>query len=113
DLTVIAMEGVAGVGASAVASGSTGAPTVKVSTQGAPSLVFGVGNDWDNAIARTLPPNWAMLDQWVNTGTGDTYWSQYTSVPVSPAGSAVTVTDTAPTNDRWNLAAVELIGDGG
>lgn len=44
-----------------------------------------------------------MLDQWVNTGTGDTYWSQYTSVPVSPSGSAVTVTDTAPTTDRWNL----------
>jgi hypothetical protein len=112
DLSVIAMEGVDGVGASAGASGATGAPTVKLTTQDAPSLVFEVGNDWDNALARTLPPNWAMLEQWVNAGAGDTYWTQYTSVPISPAGSAVTVTDTAPTSDRWNLAAVELIGDG-
>jgi len=112
DLTVIAMEGVQGVGASATGSAASGAPTLKLTTQGAPSLVFAVGHDYDNALARTLPANWTMLDQWVDTGTGDTAWTQYTSVPVSPAGSVVTVSDTAPTTDRWDLAAVELIGDG-
>ena len=112
DLTVIAMEGVQGVGASATGSAASGAPTLKLTTQGAPSLVFAVGHDYDNALARTLPANWTMLDQWVDTGTGDTAWTQYTSVPVSPAGSVVTVFDTAPTTDRWDLAAVELIGDG-
>jgi hypothetical protein len=111
DLTVIAMEGVDGVGASATGSGANGAPSLKLTTQDAPSLVFAVGHDYDNAIARTLPANWTMLDQWLDTGAGDTYWTQYTSVPVSPAGSVVTVSDTAPATDRWDLAAVELIGD--
>jgi hypothetical protein len=112
-LAVIAMEGVSGVGASAAGSAATGAPSLKLTTQGAPSLVFAVGHDYDNAIARTLPANWTMLDQWVDTGPGDTFWTQYTSVPITPAGSVVTVSDTAPTTDRWDLAAVELIGDGG
>jgi hypothetical protein len=112
DLTVIAMEGVDGVGASAAGSAASGAPSLKLTTQGAPSLVFAVGHDYDNAIARTLPANWTMLDQWVDGGAGDTFWTQYTSVPVSPAGSVVTVADTAPATDRWDLAAVELIGDG-
>ena len=55
-LTLVAVEGVTGVGASAAASGSTGPPTVKVTTTGpAASLVFAVGTDWDGAVARTLP----------------------------------------------------------
>jgi hypothetical protein len=76
------------------------------------SLIFAVGEDWDNAIARTLPAGWVSLDQWVNNTTGDTYWSQYTNVPVAAAGTVVKVGDVAPTTDRWNLAAVELVGEG-
>jgi hypothetical protein len=113
DLTVIAMEGTAGVGASAAASAASGAPTVKLTTTKATSLVFAVGNDYDRAVARTLPAGWVILDQWVNTSVGDTYWSQYTNQPTGPAGSVVTVSDTAPTNDRWNLVAVELVNSGG
>ena len=41
-----------------------------------------------------------------------TSWSQYTNVPVTAAGTDVTVGDTAPTTDQWNMAAVELPGDG-
>jgi hypothetical protein len=52
-----------------------------------------------------------MLDQVVNTSSGDTFWSQYTNQPTGAAGSVVVATDTAPTNDQWNLVAVELIND--
>lgn len=38
--------------------------------------------------------------------------TQYTKQPTGPAGSHVTVTDTAPTTDHWDLAAVELINSG-
>jgi hypothetical protein len=75
-------------------------------------LIFAVGHDWDNAITRTLPSGWVSLNQWLDTGTGDTYWSQYTNVPVPNAATTVTVSDSAPTGDRWNLAAVELTGGG-
>jgi len=112
DLTIIAMEGVKGVGASVAASGSTGAPSTKLTTSGATSLIFAVGHDYSNAIARTLPAGWVSLDQWVDTSTGDTYWSQYTNNPTGPAGTVVTVNDLAPTTDQWNLVAVELLNSG-
>jgi hypothetical protein len=113
DLTVVAMEGVSGVGAVAAGSGATGAPSVKLTTTGSTSLVFAVGNDWGNAIPRTLPSGWVTLDQWVNTSVGDTYWTQYTNTPTGAAGSVVTVNDSAPTSDQWNLVSVELLNDGG
>jgi hypothetical protein len=112
DLTVIAMEGTDGVGASAAASAASGAPSASLTTAGAGSLVFAVGDDWDSATARTLPAGWVPLDQWIDTGTGDTYWSQYTNVPVPAAHTQVTASDTAPATDRWNLAAVEVTSDG-
>jgi hypothetical protein len=111
DLTVIAMEGVSGVGASIAASGASGAPSLNLTTAGAGSLVFAVGNDWANGQARVLPAGWVLLDQWVNTSVGDTYWTQYTNSPTGAAGSVVSVKDTAPTTDPWNLVAVELLAE--
>lgn len=111
-VTVVALEGARGVGAASAASGSTGAAHVNLTTRGATSLVFAVGNDWDRAVRRGLPVGWVRLDQWLDTGTGDTFWSQYTNQPVSHAGSTVAVRDLAPATDQWNLAAVELPGDG-
>ena len=108
-LSVIAMEGADGVGAKAHASGPDGAPHLTLKTLAATSLVFAAGNDWDRAAARKLPVGWVMLDQWLHTSTGDTYWSQYTNHPTGKAGTRVSVRDTAPTNDDWNLAAVELV----
>lgn len=108
-LSVIAMEGADGTGASATASGNTGAPHLHLKTLSATSLIFAAGNDWDSATARGLPTGWVPLDQWLNTQTGDTFWSQYTNQPTGPAASRITVSDTSPTNDHWNLTAVELI----
>ena len=111
DLTVIAMQGTDGVGASVTASGASGAPAASLTTTKANSLVFAVGNDWDRAVARTLQAGWTMLDQWVDTAVGDTYWSQYTSQTTGAAGTVVNAGDTAPTNDQWNLVAIELLSD--
>ena len=110
-LSVIAMQGTNGVGASVIGSGATGAPSVNLTTTAPQSLVFAVGNDYDLAVGRTLPAGWTMLDQVINTSSGDTYWSQYTNDPTGPAGSVVVAHDTAPTNDEWNMVAVELVND--
>jgi hypothetical protein len=40
---------------------------------------------------------------------GDTYWVQAQNPPTASAGSIVKINDTAPTSDRWNLAAVEIV----
>ena len=108
-LTVVAFVGATGTGASAVASASSGAPTVSLTTTKAGSLVYGVGNDWDRAIARVLGANQTMVHQWVDTAVGDTLWIQARSSPMATAGTIVAINDTSPTNDRWNLASVEIV----
>jgi len=112
-LSVVAYEDTDGIGATAVAAAPTGAPSLSLVTSGPGSLVFAVGHDWDNAVARTVGPNQSILDQYLDTSTGDTYWSQYTSAVLGNAMSSVTINDTSPTTDQWDLAAVELLSDDG
>jgi hypothetical protein len=107
-LTVVAFTGAAGVGASAGASGPNGAPTVSLTTTAPASLVYATGNDWDRPQSHTVGAGQTMVHQWLNTTVGDAYWVQRSTDPVANA-SAVTVNDTAPTNDRWNLTAVEIV----
>jgi hypothetical protein len=111
-LTVIAMQMTLGVGAAVSGSGASGAPSVSLTTTQPGSLVYGVGNDWDNATARTVGTNQVLLHQWPATSSGDTFWAQNTTIQAVTAGSVVTLSDTAPTGDQWNMAAVELLGDG-
>lgn len=110
-LTVVAMEGAAGVGSAVAGSGRTGAPRVGLRTKADTSLVFAVGNERDHAVARILPTGSVSLDQWLDNSTGDTFWSQYTNQATERAGTAITVRALQPVTDRWNLAAVELEGD--
>ena len=111
-LTVTAIQMSNGVGASVTAGAASGAPSVSLTTTQEGSLVYAVGNDWDTATARTLGSNQVMLRQYLDTKTGDTFWSQYTGYVTGAAGSTVTMEDTAPTSDHWNMAAVEVLGDG-
>ncbi len=108
-LTVTSMEEAAGTGATAAGSAVSGAPSVSLKTTAAGSLIYGVGNDWDNAITRTVGPNQVLLNQYLSTASGDTFWSQNTTLKAGPAGSLATLNDTAPTTDRWNMAAVEVL----
>jgi hypothetical protein len=110
--TVIAMQMSDGVGASVSGGALKSAPSLSLKTTEEGSLVFAVGNDYDNAIARTLGPNQVILNQDIDTKTGDTYWSQYTGAVTGAAGETVTINDTAPTTDQWNMVAVEVLGDG-
>ncbi|HEY7948454.1 MAG TPA: Ig-like domain-containing protein [Acidimicrobiales bacterium] len=111
DLTVIAMEGISGVGASSAASGAGGSPSVTLTTSKPTSLVFAVG-DGKGAVARTLPFGWVSLGQWIDRSSQSTFWDQYTNQPTGGSGTVVTVNATAPSTGGWNMAAVELPGDG-
>jgi Bacterial Ig domain/Lysyl oxidase len=111
-LYLIAVQGTGGIGASAAASASSGAPTVTLQTTKAGSLVYGVGNDYDGAVARTVGYNQILDNQWLDSVTGDTYWVQnQTYPPLIPVGASVTLNDTAPTKDRWNFVSIEIIAD--
>jgi hypothetical protein len=108
--TVIALSGVNSttpIGATAAASAPSGAPSLNLNTMGNNSLVFGVGNDWDNAIGRVAGPNQSLVHQYLSP-VGDTYWVQAINGAVA-SPSTVTVNDVAPASDEYNLAAVEVL----
>jgi hypothetical protein len=107
-LTVVAFKGAGGIGARVAASGATGAPTTSLTTVGANSRVYGVGNDVDRATARSVGSGQALVQQWLAGGSNDTFWVQTRGAATGAAGSSVTINDTAPVTDRWNLAAVEI-----
>lgn len=109
-VTVVALAGVssaAPVGATAIASSASVAPSATLNTVGWNSLVFAVGNDWDNAINRTVGPNQILVHQYMPS-VGDTYWVQEINGAL-PSPGVVTINDTAPTSDRYNFAAVEIL----
>jgi hypothetical protein len=108
-LTVAALSGAAGVGRSATAGASSGAPSISLTSTGGGSVAFATGNDWDRAIARTLAPEQELLSQDLETSAGNSFWTQYAAAPSTGGGQTLTVNDSAPTSDRWNLAAVEVL----
>jgi len=95
-------------GAVATANGASGAPTVSLTTTRAGSWVWAVGNDWTNAVARTVGSNQTKVDEFL-ASTGDTYWVQRQTNVTPASGTVVTINDTAPTTDKWNLSAIEII----
>jgi beta-lactam-binding protein with PASTA domain/PKD repeat protein len=107
-LTIVVFSGAKGVGASNASNSLTGAPTVSLTTTAANSLVYGVGNDWTQAISRSIGQGQSMLHEWVDTAVGDSFWVQWRTSPVD-LPSQVQLNDVAPTANRWNFAAVEIL----
>jgi hypothetical protein len=96
------------IGATRSTSAISGAPSATLVTTRNNSWVFGVGNDYDNAIARTLGPSQNLVHQDL-APVGDTFWVQMQSGPTFVSGTSVTINDTAPTADRYNLAIAEVL----
>ena len=109
-ITVAAFEGAdtAANGAGVSGSAASGAPSVSLSTTRPGSWVWGVGDDWDSAKARTPGFGQELVDQFLSA-SGDTFWAQRQAKPTPAAGTSVAIDDTAPSGDRWNLAAVEVL----
>jgi hypothetical protein len=99
--------GAGAIGNTASANANPGAPSATLVTTRNNSWVFAVGTDWDNAIARTPGTNQTVVHQDL-TSVGDTYWVQMQNSPTPLSGTSVTINDTAPTTDRYNLSIVEV-----
>lgn len=107
-LTVASYSGATGsTFATAAASKSNGAPTLNLTTTAANSLVVGVGNDWTSAKARTVGAGQALVNQAFGSAD-DTFWVQTRTAITPSVGTVVTINDTAPTSDMWNLAAIAI-----
>jgi PKD repeat protein len=96
------------IGATTSANAASGAPTASLTTTRDNSWVFGVGNDWDQAVARSVGSNQTIVHQYL-ASVGDTYWVQRATAPAPSSGSVVMINDTAPTSDRYNLTLCEIL----
>ena len=96
------------IGATGTGNSAKGAPTASLTTTRNNSWVIGVGNDYDTATARTVPSGQTMVHQYLS-GTGDTFWVQRQTSTTPTAGTVVTINDTAPTGDRFNLSLCEVL----
>ena len=100
------------IGATGTGNSVRGAPTASLTTTHSGSWVVGVGNDYDNAISRTPGSGQRLVHQFL-TPTGDTYWVQIQNIPTPASGTSVSINDTAPTTDRFNLSICEILAGSG
>ena len=100
--------GSGGIGNTGSGNANAGAPAAQLTTTRNNSWEFGVGNDYDNAIARTSGPNQTIIHQYL-ASIGDTYWVQRQNTTTPASGTVVTINDTAPTTDRYNLSICEIL----
>ncbi|PYR93364.1 MAG: hypothetical protein DMF84_10265 [Acidobacteria bacterium] len=97
------------IGATGSNNSLSGAPTASLTTTRANSLVIGVGSDWDQALDRTVGANQSIVFQFFATD-GDTFWVQRQNGLIAQSGTVVTINDTAPATDRFNLTICEVLG---
>ena len=107
-ITVVAFKNAPGLGAVAKFSSKKGAPTGSLTTTKANSWVWAVGDDWLASIPRTVPAGQTLWHQTFDSSR-DTYWVQSTEGLTKEAGTKVTINDTAPTKDPYDLILVEVL----
>jgi hypothetical protein len=106
-LTVVAFKNAAGVGRHATSHSNSAAPSGSLTTSKTNSWVFAVGDDWLHSAARTTGSGQTILHE--SNDSADTYWVQSTSGVTSNAGTKVTINDTKPPKDPYNLVLIEIL----
>ncbi len=96
------------LGGTGQSGASTGAASLNLTATQANSLVYGVGFDWQTAATTTPGAGQTITYQISQSGTNGNAWIQKVDTPTTTPGQNVTVNDTAPTNEAWNLAAIEI-----
>jgi Bacterial Ig-like domain (group 1) len=107
-LTVAGFKNATGTGAVSTSSSKKGAPTGTLKTTGAKSWVWASGDDWLASVKRSPGPAQKVWHEGFDA-VGDTYWVQSTEAVTKAAGTSVTINDTAPANDPFNLVLVEVL----
>jgi hypothetical protein len=90
-----------------LASGSSGAPSATVTPMFSNSRIWAVGIDPTAAVKRGLASGQVLDTQNVDSAVNQTFWVQHVTKK-TVAGTPVVISDASPTNDSWNLAAVEV-----
>jgi hypothetical protein len=99
------------IGAIGTGNSSGGAPTASLTTTRNGSWVIGVGADFDGPLSRTPGANQTIVHQDLENlaAAYDTFWVQMQNAPTPLSGTTVTINDTAPTTDRYDLSICEIL----
>jgi len=107
-LTDVTYKNATGIGAKGTFKSATGAPTGTITTTQGNSWVWAVGFDWLKATKRTVGSGQTLFSQNLDAAN-NTYWVQSTTSPTLAAGTSVTINDTTPTTDPYDLVLVEIL----
>jgi hypothetical protein len=111
-LNIVTFKGATGIGTSGTFTASTGAPTGTIKTSHACGWVWASGNDPSAATLRGVPSGqtaWIQATLSGNVyGAPSTFWTQSTNSFTPTAGTSVTINDTSPTKDAYNLVLAEV-----
>jgi hypothetical protein len=103
-LTIVTFSGASGIGNVVQANAMDEAPRIVLTTSRAGSLVYA-----DGAAARQIPSTQVMVHEWVDTAIRDTMWVQSYGKRVNQPGTTVALSASEPRQNRWNLAAIEIV----
>jgi hypothetical protein len=108
-VTIVAFKGAHGTGPAATVHATSGAPKGTLKTAAANSWVFAVGADWMNAILRTAGPGQFILHQVTDHDADkEMFWVQARNALTPKAGTTVTINDTKPATDPYNMVLVAV-----
>jgi hypothetical protein len=108
-VTIVAFRGAHGVGPASTKHSAGGAPMATLKTAFANSWVFAVGADWATATLRTAGSGQIILHQATDHDADkEMFWVQARNALTPKAGTTVTINDTKPTTDPFNLVLVAV-----
>ena len=106
-LTVVSFRNAAGVGPESFTSAASGAPKGTLRTPASNAWVFAMGTDWHKYLPRTAGAGQLVISE-VNAPGGATVWVQATDTVTATSGTTVTINDTKPTSDPYDLLLVGI-----
>jgi hypothetical protein len=105
-MTVQAFKHATGTGSLAKATATTGVPKATLKTAHGDAWVLAMADDWAHSVTPKPATGQFMVSR--VTDTTDTFWAQASSQLVAAAGTSVTISDSAPTTDPFDLIVVEV-----
>jgi hypothetical protein len=108
-VTIVAFKGAHGIGPASTKHSAGGPIMATLKTAFANSWVFAVGADWASATLRTAGSGQIILHQATDHDADkEMFWVQARNALTPSAGTTVTINDTKPAKDPYNLVLVAV-----
>jgi hypothetical protein len=108
NMNIMTFKNASGIGASGIFYSSKGAPTGTITTTHTDGWVWASGMDFGGSAKRVAPSNQNIWEQTLDNTAKKAFWTQSTNNVTTNAGTSVTLNDTSPTGDPFDLVMVEV-----